>query len=101
MQLMMEMPNRQTAFIFDQQRIKPCMAKGCPQRQKIEMQNNMHRMRRDHQMDQHRREIEQMFNRVHSDARERPNIDIAMMERMKPIIKRFEMQNTVDAIKMK
>ena len=87
---MVEMPNRKTPFVFNQQRIKPCMAKSRPQRQQIEMQNNMHRMGGDDKMDQHRWKIEQMFNRVHGDPRERPNIDIAMMERVEPIVKRLE-----------
>jgi hypothetical protein len=52
--LMVEMPNRQAFFISHQERVKPGMPKHRPQGQRIEMKDNMHRMRWHNQMDQHR-----------------------------------------------
>lgn len=51
---MVEMPYGQAFFVLYQERVKTGMPKHRPQGQRIQMKNNMHRMRRHNQVDQHR-----------------------------------------------
>jgi hypothetical protein len=54
MKLMVEMPYGQAFFVLHQESIKPSMPEHRPQRQRIEMKNNVHGMRWYNQVDQNR-----------------------------------------------
>ena len=51
-------------------------------------------------MDNHARPIEQMLNGVHGQAREWPDIDVVVMQIMRPLIKRPPMADAMNGIKM-
>ena len=68
MQLVMKMSQHQPLPVPDQQRMKTGMPKHRRERQHIAMKHHMHRVRWHHQMDQHRAEIDRMFNRMHRNA---------------------------------
>ena len=88
---MVEMPYGQAFFVLYQERVKTGMPKHRPQGQRIQMKNNMHRMRRHNQVDQHRWKIKQVFHRMHRNPRKRPSGNIPVVQRMHPVIQKLDM----------
>ena len=89
---MVEMPYGQAFFVLHQESIKPSMPEHRPQRQRIEMKNNVHGMRWYNQVDQNRWKIKQVFHRMHRNPRKRPCGNIPVVQRMHPIIQKLDMQ---------
>ena len=60
----------------------------------------MHGVRRHGEVDDDSSKIEQVFNGVHRQPRPRPNVSIAVMQRVKPV-ERVCMQQSVNPVEIK
>ena len=100
MKLMMEVRGFGDSGVLDQQLFKSRMRKRGRQTSRIQVEQDDHRMRRDNVVNKDRRNVEDMFNRVHGHARPRTNSRIAMMQSVVAVIQRRPMQKQVNEIEM-
>ena len=85
MDLVVKIPQVQAFFVAKQQPFESGVGGDRQQPVKHEVENQMHRMRGDHEMDENSAKIKHMFHRMHRQPRPRANIGVAVMQGMEPI----------------
>ena len=101
MKLVVEMAKYHPTALAKKHLMEAGVAKNGGQRQHVAMEHDQHRMRRHHQVDQHRAEIDDMFDRMHRNARPGDDIPIAMMHRMDMAVELTYMKKPVPPVEMK
>ena len=86
MQLVIERSQRQSAFVPDKQVFVASMGHRRPWSKIDHMEIHKDQMAGEQAMDQKRGQVEQMLNWMHGEPRPRPDIDIAVVQRMDMLI---------------
>ena len=101
MQLVIERSQRQSAFVPDKQIFVASMGHRRPRSKIDHMEIHKDRVAGEHAMDQKRGQVEQMLSRMHGEPGPRPDIDIAVVQRMDMLIDERHMQKPMHPVKMK
>ena len=101
MHLMVKCSQLKTILIFNNKLFKSRMRSCRAQRIILQMKQDMDGMGCNHSVDQHRRQKYYMLNRVHRQARPRTDINVTMMQKMHMFVKEFNMQKSVNPLKIK
>ena len=101
MQLVIKRSQRQSAFISNKQIFVASMGHRRPRSKIDHMKIHKDRMAGENEMDQKWRQVEQVLNGMHGEPGPRPDIDIAVVQRMDMLINERHMQKPMHPIKMK
>ena len=101
MHLVVERAELQPVLILDHHSFKPCVGRGGRQRIVLQMKQNMDGVRCDDQVDQNRSEKDQVFDRVHRQARPWSHVNVAMVQRMDMFIQKRDVERAVNPVKIK
>lgn len=101
MQLVKEHAHFGLFFVPHDKVFEPRMRKYRVHGLKVAVKHHVHWMRWHNEMDRKVGVEQQVFNRMHRDARPRTNIDIAVVQRVRKFIERRPMQEAVDPVEMK
>ena len=90
MHLMVKRAQLQSVLILDHHAFKPGVGRRGGQRIVLQMKQNMDGVHCDDKVDQNRSKKDQVFDRVHLQARPWPNVNIAMVQRMDMFIQKTD-----------
>ena len=101
MHLVMKIAQRQCITILDQQGVKTGMRRDSRQRLMLHVEQDQHRVRRDYKMNENGAEKQQMFHRMHRQARPWTNAGVSMVKGVGHSIQWRPVQQAMNPIEMK